>query len=503
MEQKKRVGIWIRVSTDRQVQDESPEHHETRARMYAEFKGWQVAEVYRLDAVSGKSTLQHPIAKKMLKDLERGHIQALMFSKIARLGRNTKELLEFSELFQKMNGDLISLGENIDTSSPSGRMFFTIIAALAQWEREEIASRVAASVPIRAQAGKPLGGAAPFGYKWQGNDKSKVLVPDEKEAPVRALLYELFMQEKRKKTVAKILTDRGYRTRNGSKFTNTTIERLLRDSTAKGIRLANYSKSLGKDKKWIVKPESEWVYTTCPAIISEDLWNACNKVLDQQIKKHKPAKKTTKLFTGILMCGCGGRMNIPNKGTKYQCQNCKQVKIGKDDLEEIYYDNLKDFLLGEQDIEKFLHRADKAIEEKENHLRLLQAERKRLEGEKDRIMKLYLDGQIDKDNFAKYFNPFDEQWKQIEKSLPEIEAEIDFMKLEYLNSDTIVTEAKNLYDRWYTLDDAVKRATIEQITDCITIGGTEIEIDFSYNPAFLRNAPDWEHNLSGLYCPPA
>lgn len=51
----KRSGIWIRVSTDMQVKEESPEHHERRARLYAEAKGWDVIEVYRLDAMSGKT----------------------------------------------------------------------------------------------------------------------------------------------------------------------------------------------------------------------------------------------------------------------------------------------------------------------------------------------------------------------------------------------------------------------------------------------------------------
>ena len=57
MELPKRVGIWIRVSTDMQVEAESPEHHERRARYYTESKGWQVLEVYRLEAVSGKSVM--------------------------------------------------------------------------------------------------------------------------------------------------------------------------------------------------------------------------------------------------------------------------------------------------------------------------------------------------------------------------------------------------------------------------------------------------------------
>src|SRR5690606_33304028 len=100
METSKAVGAWIRVSTDFQVKDDSPEHHERRARMYAESKAWTIKEVYRLEAVSGKSVMEHPEAKRMLRDIRDKKITGLIFSKLARLARNTKELLEFSEIFR-------------------------------------------------------------------------------------------------------------------------------------------------------------------------------------------------------------------------------------------------------------------------------------------------------------------------------------------------------------------------------------------------------------------
>src|SRR5580693_10392518 len=227
----KSVGIWIRVSTEDQAQGDSPEHHEERARAYAKSKGWEVKEMYDLAGQSGKAVMQHPEAKRMMKDIARGHVSGLVFSKLARLSRNRRELEDFSDFFRKHNADLISLSEAIDTSTAGGRMFFHLLGVFAQWEREEIAERVNASVLTRAKLGKSINGSAPYGYKW----KDRKLVVQPEEASVRKKAYELFLQHRRKGKVANLLNAAGYRTRGGVLWHDSQVYRLLTDPSAKGI----------------------------------------------------------------------------------------------------------------------------------------------------------------------------------------------------------------------------------------------------------------------------
>ncbi len=473
----KRVGLWIRVSTEDQARGESPEHHEARGRMYAESKGWTVVTVYHLEGVSGKGVSWHPEAKRMRADVESRTITGLIFSKLARLARSTKELLEFSEFFREHNADLISLQESIDTSTPAGRLFYTVIAAMAQWEREEIADRVAASVPIRAKLGKRIAGAAPYGYAWVDGK----LIPDEKEAPVRKLMYELFRETKRIRTVARLLNDRGYRTRRGGLFTGQSVYQLLFDPTAKGLFRMNYT-TIRSGKK-ILKPEHEWVHHAVPAIVSRELWHECTAYLTERKAgvNTKPGRRGVHLFSGLTYCACGKKMYVVSDSPKYVCQKCR-TRISTDDLEAVFMEELKGMIFSPESIAGQLAGVDMEIVERTALLETLTHENGKLTAEADKLYRLYLDGNITGKEFGERNQPLATRREQLDREIPRLHGEIDFLTIRRLGSAEILSEAQSLYSRWGDLDFGQKREIAETIVERVVVGKEDVEIHLAYQP---------------------
>ncbi|MCP3995098.1 MAG: recombinase family protein [bacterium] len=491
----KRVGIWIRVSTEDQARGESPEHHERRARFYAESKGWVVREVYHLEAVSGKAVMQHPEAERMLADIGNGHITGLIFSKLARLARNTKELLEFADIFREHDADLISLQESIDTSTPAGRLLYTMIAALAAWEREEIGSRVAASVQIRARLGRPTGGKPPFGYHWV----DKRLVPHPVEAPVRRLTYELFLKHRRVKTVADELNRMGHRARRG-KFTDTTVRRLLMDRTARGEHVVNSTKSLGDRKHWKRKPKEEWIVNPVEPIVSAETWDATNAILEERTRSRKPkGRRAVHLFTGLVHCGAcdaGAKMYVPSNSPKYTCYQCRN-KIPIEDLEAVFDEQLRGYHVSSKEVTASLEQADHVIAEKTQLLQSLESEAAKTRSAMDKIYRAYIDDQLSAKGFGRQYRPLEERLSQLEDQIPDLQGEVDFLKIQHLSKDQILAETQDLYSRLPGLAFEEKRRIVETVTEKVVVGHDEVQISLCYLPAMSKDVADSQRSGTG------
>lgn len=489
------VGIWIRVSTEDQARGESPKNHEARARMYAELKGWTVVEMYDLSGVSGKSVSDHPEAQRMFSDVVSGKIKGLIFSKLARLARNTRELLDFSDFFQKHNANLVSLEESLDTSTPAGRLLYTVIGALAQWEREEISARVAASIPIRARQGKSTGGIGPFGYMW----KEHQLVPNPSEAPIVKRAYELYLEFGRLKAVCSQLKEEGYRARK-SDFKPQTLKRVLTDTTYKGLRRANYSKSKGNKKSWVLKPEKDWVFTEVEPIIDNDLWETVNALIFQRAQPFQNTlpKKSRFLFGGNLVCSCGTKMYVHEyegmKMPRYRCRSC-HFKLNEDVLEGHFLEIIKTIIIHPEELQADRD-PDCAKKEKQERLDLLRRELKKIEQKIDTLVDLVGDQTIDRHTFTERFLPLKERKENILEELPRIQAEIDFLETNAISKEYLIEQATTFAAMWPVLTYEEKIKLVDELVEEIRIQEDNLHFTLTYTPPF-RELGKGAHNLRG------
>ncbi len=147
----KRVIIYARVSTKEQNVDMQL----TDLRQYAEARKLNVVREY-IDYASG-AKINRENYKKLFDDVRKRKTDIVLVWKFDRFARNTKELINALEEFSSLGVDFISYKENIDTSSPAGKILFTMISAFAEFERAIIRERVKAGMEKAKARGAKIG----------------------------------------------------------------------------------------------------------------------------------------------------------------------------------------------------------------------------------------------------------------------------------------------------------------------------------------------------------
>lgn len=226
-----RISVaYVRVSTDQQASEGiSLEAQEARLRAAAVAKGITDLEV-RVESKSAKSISGRPVLTRTLQDIEAGRVSSLLVFKLDRLTRNTVETLELVERLERYTCKLISLSEDIDTSSATGRFFLTVLAALGQMEREQLGERTRMALAHKIANGAKLG-RAPTGYrKAKGADgKLTALVEDKAGQELVSRLREFRAEGLSLKQIAKRLQADGVLTPRGSADWNVgTLSKIVR-----------------------------------------------------------------------------------------------------------------------------------------------------------------------------------------------------------------------------------------------------------------------------------
>jgi putative DNA-invertase from lambdoid prophage Rac len=193
---KKRAAIYVRVSTVEQETD----LQEVELVEYCGRRGWE-SILYRDRGQSGAKQ-NRPALNALLSDLRKRKIDVILVWSLDRLARSLNHLLMISEECRTLGVDLVSLRQNIDTTLPAGRLTFSILGAVAEFERELLRERVKAGMAQARRTGKRIG--RPALRHFSPRDVAQVRSLRAQGASVRKLAKDFATTQW---TVAKLCAD--------------------------------------------------------------------------------------------------------------------------------------------------------------------------------------------------------------------------------------------------------------------------------------------------------
>lgn len=312
-----RVALYPRVSGHEQEDNYSIPEQIKRMKAYCEARGWMVYKIYTDSGFTG-SNLERPGLQSLIKDAEKKNIDMVLVYKLDRLSRSQKDTLYLIEdVFDKHDVYFTSITENFDTSTPTGKAFLGILAVFAQFEREQIRERTMIGKNSRAQDGLWHGSKwIPIGYDY----KDGFLIPNEYEAMQVNEIADMFIQHTPVRTIATIVTEKGYKTKYGE-WDAKTIRRVLSNPINIGM-----IKHRDKYYKGVHKP-----------IMSEEKFEKIKAIMEKRKEKYGTTYKPfSSLLGGMIYCKhCGGKYARQGNGNGtyyYSCysRNKSQKKMIKD-----------------------------------------------------------------------------------------------------------------------------------------------------------------------------
>lgn len=189
----KKCVIYIRVSSERQVQGYSLEGQKRYLKEWAEFEGMTVLNIYVEPGKSGKSISGREVFQRMLDDIATKSVDAdfVVVFKLSRFGRNAKDILNSLTFIQRYGVNLICKEDGLDSSTSMGKMMITILGAVAEMERENILTQTYLGRTEKAKQGGWNGGFAPYGYELVDGKLER----KEDEAAIVELVFDKFVNE--------------------------------------------------------------------------------------------------------------------------------------------------------------------------------------------------------------------------------------------------------------------------------------------------------------------
>ncbi|EZR76792.1 hypothetical protein W778_02254 [Staphylococcus aureus VET1103S] len=374
---KKRIGLYARVSTEMQTDGYSIQGQLNQLKDYCQFQGYEVVDEYTDRGISGKTT-QRPELQRMLKDANDGKLDCIMVYKTNRLARNTSDLLTIVEELYKINVEFFSLTEKIEIASSTGKLMLQILASFSEFERNTIVENVYNGQRQRAIEGYYQGNL-PLGYDKVPDSKKELMI-NQHEANIVKYIFESYAKGHGYRKIANALNHKGYVTKKGKPFSISSITYIISNPFYIGkIQFAKYRHWSDKRRKGLNEEPIIADGKHAP-IIDKALWDKVQFKRQESRKKPQVHGKGTNLLTGIVKCPspkCGAAMAASNTtntlkdGTKkriryYSCSNfrnkgskvCSANSVRADVLEKYVMDQILEIIKSKKVLKQLVEKVN-------------------------------------------------------------------------------------------------------------------------------------------------
>lgn len=216
---------YVRVSTpDQRDEGVSLDAQRSKITAWCEVMSYELVHTYADEGLSGHSMDKRPGLQQAIDEAcQRGCV--LVVYSLSRLARNTRETLELGERFAQAGADIVSLSENIDTTSAAGKMVFRMLAVLAEFERDQIAERTTMGMAYKRSQGHRISRHIPYGQQLSADGLH--LEPHAAEQAVIAVARALHVAGLSTRTIAARLAEQGMLSRAGTVFAPSAISAMV------------------------------------------------------------------------------------------------------------------------------------------------------------------------------------------------------------------------------------------------------------------------------------
>jgi site-specific DNA recombinase len=504
-----RLAFYMRVSSEEQAERMTIGTQEEFLEQYRGLYGHEVTGIYKDEAISGTVPLrERPGGRRLLEDATEGAFDVVLVYKLDRIGRTLLNVVDAHYRLHVCGVALRSATEPIDTSSPSGRLIFHMLASFAEFERGTIRERTQHGLHRAFRNGKQTG-RIPYGYDI-AEDGGFVLV-DEEAAVVREVFSNiaggstLYREAQRLNGLGMPGPGWKYRGRqreHSARWTAATLSKLVNQTAYGGTHLVRISGGEGS------------VERECPPVVPVELQQQALARLAENKRHGRRHDDRSYLLSGLIRCAvCGSAFvghpsGSPGKTRYYYiCNDIRpqnQKKAARGHAPYVRAEWIEDLVWG--DVKRFLENPGEVLERlreraqadgKGEALAVRHADlTKRLgqkEAEKDRYVRLYAQGHLDDSELATYLEDLKYQTQNLRLLLESVEAEIAGKKEQQHLAETTGVWLHALRERTAEVEadteeaQATRRELVRLLVEAVEVdrtgeGKTRLRITYRFGP---------------------